>query len=103
MIDEDVLSEFETWFLKDIDGDPDFEGATAMQAIQWATERRCLDNMLLLPSSGMSFREFYYRRENPEPSPFPTVRRIGGDQDRGFSPALNDEMRKRQSGGSDSN
>ncbi len=26
---------------------------------------------------------------------FPTVRRVGGDHDRGFSPALNAEMRHR--------
>lgn len=97
MIDEDVFRTFETWFLKDVEGDRDFAGATAMDAIQWASQRRCLDKMLSLPSSGMSFREFFYRRENPEPSPFPTVRRIGGDHDRGFSPALNSELRKRKS------
>jgi len=104
MIDDDVFSFFEAWFLDDIAGDEDYQGLTAQQAVDWASRqnvirtvgsfqpRSCLEALLELPSSGGSFREFVARNAIADPHPFPTQRRVGGDHDRGFSPALNAEM-----------
>jgi hypothetical protein len=106
-MDADIYKDFEIWFLKDIDGDEEFSGVTAQQVTGWASRQRpirhvgsdqarsFLEELLALPSSGASFREFFYRNHVAEPHPFPTARRIGGDHDRGFSPALNAEMAHR--------
>jgi len=97
MVDPDVLREFESWLAKDIAGDEDFEGVTAERVVEWAWQNRCLDDVLTLSQRGMSLREFISIRFIPsaEGEPFPTSRRVGGDKDRGFSKALNEEMSRR--------
>lgn len=97
---------FETWFAKDIEGDEEFGKYTAHQILTWASEQRdiitvdfgrksYLEALLELPKSRESFRAFYSRTNVALPHPFRTARRVGGDHDRGFSQALNEEMRRR--------
>ena len=99
MIDPELRAEFETWYAAQIADDPEFElaGTTALQFLSWAEAHSRLDRVLGLPSSGVSLREWWSINMVPvnPANPFPDVRRKGGDQDRGFSPALNQEMRNR--------
>jgi hypothetical protein len=110
MMDKDIYIAFKAWFTKEVDGDRDFDGQSADDAIAWANglgvirvpgsngnyvEQLCLDALLCLPSSGMGLREFVTRLQNYEPHPFRTMRRIGGDHDRGFSERANDILGKR--------
>jgi hypothetical protein len=99
----DAHAIFQDWFTRDTDGDAEFSGVSAKEVIEWAGRQRdirtanygrrsFLGEMLSLPSSGMSFREFFYRNYVANPHPFRTTRRVGGDHDRGFSFALNKEM-----------
>jgi hypothetical protein len=82
---------------EETDGDSYFEGDTPDNAIEWARSAGCLDELLTLKDRNMSLREFFSIRGVPVSSgdPFPTVRRVGGDRDRGFSRALNDVLARR--------
>ncbi len=97
MIDDDIFREFEAWYDADTAGDKDFVGRTARQFLAWADSRGWLDKVLALRGGSMSVREWVSIHDTPMPTanPFPDVRRKGGDHDRGFSPALNQEMRSR--------
>ncbi len=96
MIDPDLRDRFETWYIAQIANDPEFELASqaALQFLSWAEAHGHLDRVLALPASGSSSREWWSINMVPRnpANPFPDVRR---DQDRGFSPALNQEMRSR--------
>ena len=96
-VDPDVFQEFKEWLAGDISSDPDFDGLTAEKALEWAWNNGCLDDVLSLSQRGISLREFISIRFIPsaEGDPFPTSRRVGGDHDRGFSRALNEEMGRR--------
>jgi hypothetical protein len=97
MIDPDLFREFEKWYDADTAGDSEFANQTASQFLAWADSLGHLDEVLVLPSGKMSLREWLginVKPSNPA-NPFPDVRRKGGDDDRGFSPALNQEMRSR--------
>ena len=104
MIDADVRVRFSSWFEADVRGDEHYSNYTADQVIEWARQNRCLDEVLELPNrlgkEAMHIQE--YVAINIEPSqqgnPFPDMRRKGGDHDRGHTPALNAEMRRRALG-----
>ena len=97
MIDPEIFTEFEAWYNADTAGDGEYAGQDADQFLAWAESRGWLDKVLALPQSNMSIREWVSINDIPMPvaNPFPDVRRKGGDHDRGFSPALNQEIRKR--------
>lgn len=97
MIDSEIFNEFETWYNADTLGDKDFAGQDARQFLAWAESRGWLDKVLNLRGGSMSVREWVSIHDKPMPlaNPFPDVRRKGGDHDRGFSPALNQEVRNR--------
>lgn len=91
----DVYKEFEEWYTEDTAGDPDFALTTAQHWLAIADSKGLLDDMLTLKKRGMSMREWVSIKLYAQGNPFPDVRRKGGDHDRGFSPALNKEMRDR--------
>lgn len=95
--DEDIFAEFKAWYEEDTAGDPDFIGRTAQQWINFAEYHNRLQELLSLRERGMSMREWYSINfvASSISNPFPDVRRKGGDHDRGFTPVLNAEMRKR--------
>lgn len=99
-ISPDVLEEFEAWYTMQTSDDPDFAGITARQIISRAEaqSQKCLDELLNLPTGDSNLREWLGINfvQLDSGNQFPTVRRKGGDDDRGFSPALNEEMRKRR-------
>jgi hypothetical protein len=107
MVGDPIYRDFEKWFLKEIKGDRDFSGWTAEHALQWAAQKRQIrmvgtycdksvrDELLALPSSGVSFTEFYSTHQIHAPRAFPSDIRKGGGPDRGHSLALHREMRKR--------
>lgn len=99
-ISPDVLQEFEVWYRAQTSDDPDFAGVTAQRLISRAEaqSKKCLDELLNLPGGNSSLREWVGINfvQLDSGNQFPTVRRKGGDDDRGFSPALNEEMRKRR-------
>jgi hypothetical protein len=97
MVDADLLREFEAWYEADTAGDREFAGRTALQFLAWAESKGWLDKVLNLRGGNMSVREWVSIHDTPMPlaNPFPDVRRKGGDHDRGFSPALNQEIRNR--------
>lgn len=97
MVDDDLYRQFRQWFDKDTRDDAEFEGTMADDALSWAARNRCLDAMLTLPQTAMSVREFLAIRHIPVSTlpAFRDRRRVGGDDDRGFSLALNEEMAQR--------
>ncbi len=103
-ITDDVLKEFEAFFESAARTDPDyFAAVTPQQLISRAGEvsDRCIDELLNLSIRGIGLREWIVLNlvQLDFGNQFPTVRRKGGDDDRGFSPALNAEMRKRHGSG----
>jgi hypothetical protein len=96
-ISPDMLEEFNAWYKTQTSDDPDFAGITARQVISRAEAQgqKCLDELLnstLREWLGINFVQLDTGNQ------FPTVRRKGGDDDRGFAPALNEEMRRRRQG-----
>lgn len=93
----DLFKAFDQWYAQDTAGDEEFSEKTGEYWRLWAEGQGLLDDLLMLPERGMSMREWISIKCKPLASgnPFPDVRRKGGDHDRGFSPALNEEMRKR--------
>ena len=65
MIDRDVYATFVAWYVKDIDGDELLGKTTPDGAIAFARQNRCLDEVLQLPGSGVSMREFFSRNFIP--------------------------------------
>jgi hypothetical protein len=103
-IEDDVLREFEVWFESEAMGDPSyFAGVTPQQLISRAAaiSDKCVDELLNLSRRGVGMRDWITINlvQLDSGNQFPTVRRKGGDDDRGFSPALNAEMRKRHGSG----
>jgi hypothetical protein len=96
MIDEDIFAEFESWYNRDVAGDPEYAGTSARQFLARAEVLGHLDDVLALRGGNMSLREWVGINIDPMPqaNPFPDVRRKGGDHDRGFSPALNQQVRR---------
>jgi len=96
-IDADVLQPFIAWLMEETHGDPSF-GVTALSLISAAkgVSQRCLDDLLNLPNGNFTLREWVGINlvQLDRGNPFPTGRRVGGGEGRGFSPALNAEMRK---------
>lgn len=97
MVDAELFAEFEIWYNADTAGDEEYSGTTAREFLAWADGQGRLDKVLALRNGRMSIREWVSINFLPMPdaNPFPDVRRKGGDHDRGFSPALNQEIRKR--------
>jgi len=99
-ISPDVLQEFKVWYKAQTSDDPDFAGISALQIISRAEaqSQKCLDELLNLPGGNSNLREWVGINfvQLDRGNQFPTVRRKGGDDDRAFSPALNEEMRKRR-------
>jgi hypothetical protein len=100
LIDNDVLREFEAFFESEAQADPDyFATVTPQQLISraMAVSDKCVDELLNLSRRGTGLRDWIIVNlvQLDSGNQFPTVRRKGGDDDRGFSPALNAEMRKR--------
>jgi|SRR6185437_16768842 hypothetical protein len=93
--DIDRYKVFEEWYAKDTADDPDFTSQTAQDWLSMAEVNGFLDDMLALQERGMSMREWISIKFKARNISFPDVRRKGGDHDRGFSPALNKEMRDR--------
>lgn len=103
-IASDVLWEFETWFDSEAATDSSyFAGITPQQLIEHAAavDHKCLDDLLNLPRGRTALREWIAINlvQLDSGNPFPTMRRKGGDHDRGFSPALNAEMKQRYGSG----
>jgi hypothetical protein len=96
MVDQGFYRAFEAWFSREVENDPEWAGLTAQQAIAWALRHRLVDVFLMLPTSGKSWREYISINHQPWIGSLqPEGGRVGGDHDRGFSPALNKEMRRR--------
>ena len=96
----DVLKEFEVWYAAQTIDDPDFAELSAIHIIRRAQAQsdKCLDELLNLPTGSMNLREWIGINfaQLDSGNQFPTVRRKGGDDDRGFSAALNEQMRRRR-------
>jgi hypothetical protein len=96
MVDQDLFTAFEKWFNADVKDDPEWASASAQQVVEWAQQRRIVDEVLMLPASGQAWREYFsVHHQSQIGSLQPEGGRVGGDHDRGFSPALNGEMRRR--------
>ena len=99
MTDPEVFKEFEAWFNREkVGNDSDFAGETAQAILDWAEKNGCLEEVLTWSQTGRSFNEsgsIRFAPNSDNSDPFPTVRRVGGDHDRGFSPALNAETGRR--------
>ena len=97
MVDAETFKEFEEWFNReDVEGSG-FAGETAQSFLDWAEKNGCLNEVLTLSKTGRHLDELdssFYEGGGIDVG-FPSVRRVGGDHDRGFSPALNGEMRHR--------
>jgi len=99
MVDAETFKEFEEWFNREDVEDSGFAGETAHNVLDWTEKNGCLNEVLTLSKTGGHFSELdsslYDGSGSGVDVSFPTVRRVGGDHDRGFSPALNAEMRHR--------
>src|SRR5258706_4418038 len=103
-IEYEVLREFEVWFESEAMGDSSyFANVTTKQLISraGAISDKCVDELLTLSRRGVGLRDWITVNlvQRDSGNQFPPVRRKGGDDDRGFSPALNAEMRKRHGSG----
>ena len=92
------------FFESEAQADPDyFADVTPRQLISraMAVSDKCADELLNLSERGVGLRDWIIANlvQLDSGYQFPTVRRKGGDDDRGFSPALNAEMRKRHGSG----
>jgi hypothetical protein len=96
MIDPETFREFEAWFNREVEHS-DFAGETAQSVLDWAEKNGFLDEVLTLCKTDghLSQLDSSLTSHSAEFGTFPSVRRVGGDHDRGFSPALNREMRRR--------
>ena len=96
MVDAETYKEFEAWFNREVE-DSDFSGETAQSVLDWAEKNGFLDEVLTLCKTNGHLNQLDSSLTSlgVELGRFPSVRRVGGDHDRGFSPALNREMRRR--------
>jgi hypothetical protein len=96
MIEPEAFKRFEEWFNREDVEDSGFAGETAQGVLDWAEKNGFLNEVLTLSETGGHLGELDSSLyDQCELGRFPSVRRIGGDHDRGFSPALNGEMRHR--------
>jgi hypothetical protein len=77
----------EVGFAEQVKGDPIFQGSTIRQAIEWSRSR----------GVGQTWQDYFHINHVPDIGSLqPESCRIGGDHDRGFSPALNQVMREKR-------
>ena len=96
MVDPETLKEFKEWFNREDVEDLGFASDTAESVLEWAEKNGCLNEVLTLSKTGGHLSDLDSSLYDVhELGRFPSVRRVGGDHDRGFSPALNREMRHR--------
>lgn len=65
MIDPDVYAAFAAWYVKDVEGDDLLGNTTPDEAIEFAVENRCLDEVLMLPGSGVKHARILQQKLHP--------------------------------------